>query len=171
MSEYSFVTETRTATVTVTGADNHLTVVLDETPYAVEIVERRADGQMVLRVNGRLVRVAAVRDGGKWWVQVAGQPLHVLGVPEAKRGRKVSSGGDDVLTANMPSTVVAVLVAAGQRVEKGQPLVVLEAMKMETQIRAPHGGLVHHVLVSAGAVVNRGDTLVEVTPDGRAADT
>lgn len=166
MGEYSFVTEARTATVTVDGGGESLTVVLDEMPYAVEIVRQQADGQMVLRVNGRQVRAAAVWQGGKWWVQVAGQPMRVLGVPDPRRARRAAASGDDVLTASMPSTVVAVLVAAGQRVEKGQPLVVLEAMKMETQIRAPHGGLVHHVLVSVGAVVNRGDTLVEVTPDG-----
>jgi len=62
----------------------------------------------------------------------------------------------------MPGSVVRVLVAAGDTVEKGQPLVVLEAMKMEHTVSAPAGGSVTDVRVSAGQQVEAGSVLVVV---------
>jgi 3-methylcrotonyl-CoA carboxylase alpha subunit len=62
----------------------------------------------------------------------------------------------------MPGVVVAVAVRAGDVVAAGQPLVVLEAMKMQNPVRAPRGGRVARVLVAAGAQVEGGAALVEL---------
>jgi propionyl-CoA carboxylase alpha chain len=62
----------------------------------------------------------------------------------------------------MPGSVVRVLVGAGDTVEKGQPLVVLEAMKMEHTVSAPAAGSVTDVRVSAGQQVEAGSVLVVV---------
>jgi biotin carboxyl carrier protein len=66
------------------------------------------------------------------------------------------------LLAPMPGTVVRALVAVGDRVESGDTVVVLEAMKMEHSIRAPHPGVVTEVDVEAGQVVDNGQVLVVV---------
>jgi acetyl-CoA carboxylase biotin carboxylase subunit len=70
------------------------------------------------------------------------------------------------VTPPMPAVVVAVLVTAGQRVARGDPLVVLSAMKTETQLASPAAGSVRVVRTSAGAKVRPGDVLVEIEPDG-----
>ncbi|MBK8047020.1 MAG: acetyl-CoA carboxylase biotin carboxyl carrier protein subunit [Anaerolineales bacterium] len=63
----------------------------------------------------------------------------------------------------MPGRVLDVLVAAGDRVKKGDTLVLLEAMKMELRITAPHDGSVTRALVQPGQVVERNQILVELT--------
>jgi acetyl/propionyl-CoA carboxylase alpha subunit len=69
--------------------------------------------------------------------------------------------------AQMPGKVVKVLVAEGAMVMKDQPLLVLEAMKMENEIRAPHDGIVKKILVAAGTAVESGAVLLQV---GQAGD-
>ena len=64
--------------------------------------------------------------------------------------------------APMTSTVVAVLVAPGESVRTGQVLLILEAMKMEHEVRAPEDGVVRAVPVEPGQQVNAGDVLVIV---------
>jgi biotin carboxyl carrier protein len=65
----------------------------------------------------------------------------------------------------MPSVVVKILVQDGQRVEKGQGVVVVSAMKMETTLTAPHGGIVRKVNVAVGDKASPGQVLVEIEND------
>ena len=70
--------------------------------------------------------------------------------------------GPKPLIAPMPGLVVRVHVQAGDRVEAGQGLVSVEAMKMENELRSPSSGTVVAVLVAPGAVVEKGSVLVEL---------
>jgi 3-methylcrotonyl-CoA carboxylase alpha subunit len=79
---------------------------------------------------------------------------------EGRHGR--GAAGSAGLEAPMPGTVVRVLVAEGQSVTAHQPLVVLEAMKMEHTIAAPHDGVVRRIHYAAGALVIKGAALVEL---------
>ncbi|MCK9451316.1 MAG: acetyl-CoA carboxylase biotin carboxyl carrier protein subunit [Bacteroidales bacterium] len=66
------------------------------------------------------------------------------------------------MTAFIPGTITEVFVTQGQRVEEGDPLVVLEAMKMLNEIRAPFAGEVKQLLVEPGQRVSKNHLLVEV---------
>ncbi|MBW2139305.1 MAG: DUF2118 domain-containing protein [Deltaproteobacteria bacterium] len=65
----------------------------------------------------------------------------------------------------MPSVVVRVLVNEGDRVEKGQGLLVVTAMKMETTLKAPYAGIVKKINTQPEAKVMPGDILVEIEPE------
>jgi 3-methylcrotonyl-CoA carboxylase alpha subunit len=119
--------------------------------------ELDGDGGLSAEVAGHARSATVVRQGDDLVVLSAGTQ-HVLGVVSA-------SGGDDDqvaggLTAPMPGKVVQVLVAAGDAVTKGQALLVLEAMKMETTISAPADGVVKEVRFAAGDQVDDGAALI-----------
>ena len=73
-----------------------------------------------------------------------------------------ASGAGESLTSPMPGNILAVNVAAGDMVKKGQVLMVLEAMKMENEIMAPHDGKVTAVAVTKGAAVESGALLCTI---------
>jgi pyruvate carboxylase subunit B len=81
-------------------------------------------------------------------------------VKGSKRPR--ATGPGDV-TASMPGTVIEVLVEVGQSVQAGDPVLVTEAMKMETEIQAPIAGTVEAIHVAKGDSVNPDETLIEIT--------
>ena len=76
---------------------------------------------------------------------------------------KASKSGD--VTTSMPGTVVEVLVETGASVKAGDPVLVTEAMKMETEIQAPISGTVAAVHVEKGDSVNPDETLIEISED------
>jgi len=86
----------------------------------------------------------------------AGRP-----VQGSKRPRATKPG--DVSTS-MPGTVIDVLVEPGAEVKAGDPLLVTEAMKMETEIQAPIAGSINAIHVKKGDSVNPDETLIEISP-------
>jgi biotin carboxyl carrier protein len=96
--------------------------------------------------------------------------VHAFDLGEAPR-RGAAGGGLGLTVAPMPGKVLQVLVAIGDAVAPGQPLVVLEAMKMETTLRAEIAGTVAAVGASPGDMVEAGAALVEITPPERAEPT
>lgn len=102
-----------------------------------------------------------------WWSDM----FHVFcqGVARAFEWRNLlahaadSTEGEGRLTAPMPGKVIAVLVEPGQKVEQGDPLIVMEAMKMEHTIGAPAAGVVGEVLYAVGDQVADGAQLLVMT--------
>jgi biotin carboxyl carrier protein len=78
----------------------------------------------------------------------------------AAPARTAAAGGAEILKAPMPGVILAVNVAAGGRVERGQELAVLEAMKMQNMIRSPRAGTVAEVFVAAGQSVGHGEPIL-----------
>lgn len=124
--------------------------------------EALADGRMRLRTeNGDTIAEVTVV-GQRRFVRV-GTLEFVLDREAASRGRggRLQQG----MSAPMTGVVTRVLVEPGEPVAKGQPLVALEAMKMEHMIRAPREGRVKAVLVQPGAMVQGGAELVKLDED------
>ncbi|MFN8469936.1 MAG: biotin/lipoyl-containing protein [Caldilineaceae bacterium] len=120
-----------------------------------------ARGRLDLELNGRRLSAYVARGGQRRYVGLAGDTW-TLQPPEPRRGRSDGRPDDGSLTATMPGRVLDVLVAEGESVQKGDTLVLLEAMKMELRVQAPSEGRVARVLCAAGQVVERGQLLLEL---------
>ena len=119
---------------------------------------------LVIRLVGR----SEIEDEGisKLFFELNGQPRMVrvqhAGVVSTVTHPKAEEGNAHHIGAPMPGMVVTVAVQAGKKIAKGDPLVSIEAMKMETMIRAEADGVVKQVHVKPGAVVAAKDLLVEL---------
>ncbi len=131
--------------------------------YEVSVIHSRA-GEVTFKVDGLIHNAFVADDSSTRYVAIAGNVFE-LRKPDARRTRRASQPGENNLTASMPGQITKVLVHEGDAVQRGQPLVVLEAMKMEIKIAAPHDGRVAKVLVEQGQVVDRGQTLIEMNMD------
>ncbi|MDA1279259.1 MAG: biotin/lipoyl-binding protein [Chloroflexi bacterium] len=94
-------------------------------------------------------------------IPAAPRPSNLTPQPVA-RPAVPTTGGDGVVRAPMPGRIIRLNVSVGDSVTPGQPLFVLESMKMENTITAPVGGTVSTVLVSAGDSVQHGQSLAEI---------
>jgi biotin carboxyl carrier protein len=116
---------------------------------------------------GRASTTADVtEEDGRFVVHVEGEAYVIRAEEESRyiirtRGGAAGAGGQ-ILRAPMPGRVVLVEVAAGQGVQPGDGLVILEAMKMENEFKATVAGTVKEVRVESGQTVNPGDVLVVI---------
>jgi acetyl/propionyl-CoA carboxylase alpha subunit len=127
---------------------------------------RLPDGTYSLLIDGRVYDLGVELDGDRCIV-VHGVNRHTLVIHDPRRlatGNPVEEGqpGLQRISADMPGKVIRVLVREGDTVAYDQGLLVLEAMKMQNEIRAPKRGVVIDVGVVEGKAVNSGDFLISV---------
>ncbi|WP_374688592.1 biotin/lipoyl-containing protein, partial [Promineifilum sp.] len=124
-------------------------------------LERFDAPDLVLTIDGYRRRVVLAARGDEWWVQGEAGPLRLLAQPLLPQPHRAADAGGS-LRAPMPGTVLAVLVEVGQAVAEGQPLVKLEAMKMEYTIRAAAAGVVEAIHHAPGDSVAADALLIHV---------
>jgi biotin carboxyl carrier protein len=160
-------------------------VIVSGKPHRLEL--ERAEGAWQCRLDGKDIRVDAVLarrdvlslliDGQAYEVkrEQTATDLHMwvgsarfaveLHDPRSLRSRQASAQDDKgprKIVAPMPGRVVRLLVAEQAEVEAGQGVVVVEAMKMQNEIKSPKKGVVKKIATTAGAAVNAGDVLAIV---------
>jgi acetyl/propionyl-CoA carboxylase alpha subunit len=118
------------------------------------------NGEWRVDTNAGAIRLWADGSPEHPWIYADG----VVYRPAIGSGRTQRHQHDDLasLSAPMPATVRAVLVSPGQTVSRGDTVVILEAMKMELPLRAPHDGVVSAVACQAGELVQPGAPLLEI---------
>lgn len=170
----------RTVRVEPAGAAGRFRVRVDDRDYEVVAVRSRPDGLLLSTAGPRSAapgkKAPFTADNRVWEVFVTPGGTDVLvnihgrTVAATVNGRRKGRGADVArqtqgearVVAPMPGRVVRVLVKAGDQVTVRQPLVVVEAMKMENELRAPKAGRVKDVSATAGASVDAGRVLLVI---------
>ncbi len=154
------------------GETKEFTLTLDDTDYKIVV-----DGNSFL-VNGQPFVVGfeddkVLVDGAPYDVRLEGDQvvvggitysLKVEGLGGEKAGPKKAAveAGEGAVTAIMPGKIIRILAAEGDRVAEGDVICILEAMKMENELKAPRAGIVKKLHVQEGQDVVRGAVLAEI---------
>ena len=155
----------------------------DGMPQAHVVQITRTGSEFICRVDGREVPLdvsfgendvlSLLIEGRSYEIRRDQEKLTFHGVtyiaevrdPRSLRARRraaAAEGGPKKVTALMPGKVVRLLAAEGDTVESGQGIVVIEAMKMQNELKSPKAGIVKKIAVKEGAAVNPGQTLAIV---------
>jgi acetyl-CoA/propionyl-CoA carboxylase, biotin carboxylase, biotin carboxyl carrier protein len=110
----------------------------------------RHDDRLRLTLGGDTVVFHVAREGRSTWLGVDGNAWQIVERPLLAPGSGAQRASSANITSPMPGSVVAVVVAVGDVVRAGQPVVVVEAMKMEHTLRADFDGTVAEVLAHVG---------------------
>jgi biotin carboxyl carrier protein len=127
------------------------------------------NGNYVLSLENEHFPVYLVKDGDVQYISIGGEFHRVESSTAVKGGMSgidaaIGEDQDDVM-APMPGKIVKILVKEGDRVNKGDNAVILEAMKMETHVPSPQDGTISKINCAEGDQVNLGDLLIELNPD------
>ena len=159
LEEGAVIVDGRRFPISLKGSGLTRTVTVGGRAMRVDLGEETEDGTRTANVDGR---VWLVRSSGGAHVAAPPErpalPAHIAGAPAQRQARPSGRGA---VTAQMTGRILRIEVAPGDEVQEGVLLLVLEAMKMENEIRSPRTGKVKAVAVNVGDRVNNGDPLVE----------
>ncbi len=148
--------------------DGQYRVNLGEEEYAVDS-SLISENCLSLLVNGKAFTVYFAEADGKKYFSIGGEQFCI---EETQSEVSMASGGDatavdeaPVAASPMPGKVVKILVREGDGVEQGQGLVIVEAMKMENEIKSPVKGKVEKVNFKPGDLVDAAQPIVEIKPE------
>jgi biotin carboxyl carrier protein len=167
--KYHITVDGRAHEVEVVERLGALVVSLDGKVFDARYLEVDDLGQVVILHEGKSYGLSIEGDANQKYVTLAGHVRDVRIEDErekaARAAERARNKGGGAVTAVMPGVVVEVLVQKGQRVHKGEPLLVLSAMKMQNEIASPVDGVVVDVHVAAGQAVAGGAKLVALKAD------
>lgn len=146
-------------------------ILVDGDPVSADLVEMDGTQVWSLLLNGASHQVLASRTGrGIWSLHLSGRHLDARVVDERTRALEEMTGGREkglgwtTLRAPMPGLVVRVEVKEDDLVSEGQGLVIVEAMKMENELKSLGEARVKRIMVEAGEVVEKDQVLLEFHP-------
>lgn len=146
------------------GGDREIEI--DGLPHQVDIQNIDGYSLFSLLLDNRSYELIVEREGQEFRILLEGE-MYTLYVTDERARRLMEAparapSGEVAVKAPMPGLVVAVPVISGQEVKIGQGLIILEAMKMENELRAPRAGSVKAIRVSPGQVVDKDQVLVVI---------
>lgn len=136
-------------------------------------ISHQSNGSYLLRIGKKTYRVNDVEtQGNTMRIRVNGEAMEMKVLDEhdlllEKMGmQKVADGQDQLIKAPMPGKILDILVEEGSEVNQGDPVAILEAMKMENELKSPAAGIVKQIFVDKNQTVEKNDSLIEIDSSG-----
>lgn len=150
--------------------DQESRIRVNDVEYEIDFQTLAEDGALSLLIANRSLEAVVEQRDHIWQILMRGE-LYSVQVQDERayrlaqaRSSDVGGSGDATIRSPMPGLIVAVSVAEGDVVTKGDKIVILESMKMENELRAAGDGVVSRILVSKGDSVEKGQDLVIIEP-------
>lgn len=148
--------------VEIRRSDKSVSAVIDGREYLLEVSEPEP-GVYLFKSDGRMLEASVSAEGSTHRVSLRGSEFDIR-IVDPKRLRAAPAGDPhseglaEIRTA-MPGKVVRILSSSGSEVEKGDGIMVVEAMKMQNEVKSPKSGTVREIRVTEGATVSAGEIL------------
>lgn len=140
----------------------HYRLKVGEREFAIDVQELAAD-RYTVAVGGESYEVKLTDDEtpSAQGMSIALRAAPLAAVTPAAQKPVAASVGKGALTAPMPGVILEIKVKPGDTVERGQPVAVLDAMKMHNVVASPRAGVIAEVLVAAGQTVDHGEAILK----------
>ena len=150
--------------VTIARRRPHLVLLIDGEEHEVSRTPAIGDGRNLMSVDSHRIEFARAELGGRQIVRIAGRTYEVAFVdPFSAAGG--AGGGADTLKAPMPGAVVSVQKKAGDAVTRGEPVITIESMKLQTALPAPRDGVIAAILKGEGETFEKDEVVVTLVPE------
>ena len=163
--DLQFNIEQETYKIEIDFKDGKYSVKLGDRQYKVDS-QPISENCLSLLVDGKAYTVFIADDEGKKYISIQGEQFCVEEAKAETEAISVAESatlkGAPTISSPMPGKVVKILVGEGDKVEKGQGLVIVEAMKMENEIRSPSGGVVKKINFKEGDLVDAAELIIEL---------
>lgn len=147
--------------VDVTGKDRCFTIEIDGQRHVAEIVSAKENG-FIFQMDGQKYKTQIASTKEEHFINLNGRNFILKRIDAEKQRRKVQTGSSEDLKAPMPGKILKVMVKNDDLVEIGQPLIIMEAMKMEYTIKSHKNGKVIKLSLKEGDQVNLGQMLLDI---------
>ena len=149
--------------VTIARRRPHLVLMVDGEELEITDPPAIGDGHRTLSTGGRESTFSRAALGDTQWVRLGGQTFEVA--IDDPFSRSAARGvAQDAIAAPMPGAVVSVHRHAGDSVTRGEPVVTIESMKLQTALPAPRDGVIADILCAEGATFDKGAVIVTLEP-------
>ena len=169
MAIYEYLHNGKTVDVRIDGKNGKYRVTMGDGEYELEACQLSQHLLSVLG-SGGLTRAFVAEKNGTTYVHMGGRIFtfdDAAAVSDSRAGGKAGAGvAPGAITSQMPGNLIKVIVKEGETVKEGQPLVIVEAMKMENEIRSPSDGVVKAINFAVGDLVEAGVPIVELETEG-----
>lgn len=142
---------------------------IDGVTYSAKILHKNKSELTLLINESEIVNLNIIRSGNKCAVGIYGKHFEfdlLRGSPEANVGNIANLAQSNEVIAPMPGKIVEILVKVGSKISAGEPVCIIEAMKMQNELTAPIDGTVAEIFALNGTVVEANTLLIKISADG-----
>lgn len=142
----------------------HLVLLIDGREHEITALPQIGDGQRSLNIDGQPVDFAHAMLGDQQIVRLKGRTFNI-GYVDPFSDASGGGGGHDELKAPMPGAVISVHCQPGETVARGQTLITIESMKLQTALPAPRDGIVAEIRRNEGQTFEKDEVIVVLEPE------